>query len=71
LKVKSNVKPVPGPWFHIPSPEQGGHGPEVVEWNPLTQTQWIVSPTWIVDVLLPLTWSTKLFPPCPTLTVNV
>src|SRR5262249_33370945 len=49
VKVCENVIPVPTPEFHMPSgvqpPEQV---PEVVEWNPLTQVHWTVSPTWIV-----------------------
>ena len=49
----------------------GGQGPEVVEWKPVPQTQWIVVPTVIVDVLLPLTASMNWVPPCEvTVTVR-
>ena len=45
--------------------------PDVVEWNPDTQTHSIVSPTLIVDVLLPLCESTNdMPPPGPTWTVR-
>ena len=61
------------PESQIPSPAQGGQGPDVVEWlcSVSTQTQRTVSPALIVDVLVPLTGSTKLFPPWPTLTIHV
>ena len=43
----------------------------MVEWNPAAQNHRTVPPTWIVVMLLPLDWSTKLRPPCPTLTVAI
>src|SRR5262245_35280579 len=64
--------PVPTPEFQVPSPVQvAAQVPDVVEWKPETQTHSIVSPTWIVDVLFPLCWSTNVMPPPgPTCTVR-
>ena len=64
--------PLPTPESQIPSPEQVAvQVPDVVEWNPDTQTHSIVSPTLIVDVLLPLCESTNdMPPPGPTWTVR-
>jgi len=46
VNVCEKAIPDPVPEFHLPSgvhaPEQV---PEVVEWKPLTQTHWTVSPT--------------------------
>src|SRR5215831_11477772 len=43
--------------------------PDVEEWNDPTQFHCTVCPALIVVVLLPLCWSRKLLPPCPTLTM--
>src|SRR5262245_25901566 len=54
------------PESQVPSPVHGGQGPEVVLWVPADQTQSIVSPAVMFEVLFPLTSSTNLRPPWPT-----
>ena len=73
VNVWRKVMPVPTPESQMPSALQvaPGHVPDVVEWDPETQTHSIVSPTAIVDVLVPLCWSVnELPPPAPTWTVR-
>jgi hypothetical protein len=74
VNVWLNVMPVAAPESQIPS---GVHPavqvPDVVEWkSDPAQTHWIVSPTLIVDVPVPLTRSTNVIElPGPTSTMRV
>jgi hypothetical protein len=68
VNVNWKVPPWSGPESHRPFATQpAGQAPEVDECVPDRQTHWMVSPTWIVLVEVPLTESTKTFEGWPEL----